>query len=114
MSRVNELNAKRAVYAPIFAALGDPTRLSLVAKLSSGSSRSITELTEDTKLTRQAVTKHLRVLQKARMVRNIRAGRESRFELNPEPILATQRYLDLVSRQWDDALERLRNFVSGE
>jgi DNA-binding transcriptional ArsR family regulator len=111
MSRASEIQAKRAAYAPIFAALGDPTRLSVVAKLASGPPRSITELTLDTRLTRQAVTKHLRVLQRARLVRNTRAGRESRFELNPEPILATKNYLDLVSKQWDDALARLKSFV---
>jgi DNA-binding transcriptional ArsR family regulator len=111
MSRPSELFAKRGVYAPIFAALGDPTRLSLVAKLCAGPPCSIAKLTEDTRLTRQAVTKHLRVLQQARLVRSARAGRESRFELNPGPIIASKHYLDLVSKQWDDALERLRNFV---
>ena len=111
MLRANELHAKRGLYAPIFAALGDPTRLSVVAKLCTGPPCSITRLTEDTKLTRQAVTKHLRVLQRARLVRSTRAGRESRFELNPGPIVALKDYLDLVSRQWDDALERLRDFV---
>jgi DNA-binding transcriptional ArsR family regulator len=111
MSRTSGLNARGSVYAPIFAALGDPTRLSVVAKLSSGPPRSITELTEDTRLTRQAVTKHLRVLQRVRLVRNTRSGRESRFELNPGPLLATKNYLDLVSKQWDDALERLKDFV---
>jgi DNA-binding transcriptional ArsR family regulator len=99
------------VYAPIFAALGDPTRLSLVAKLCAGPPCSIAKLTEDTRLTRQAVTKHLRVLQQARLVRSARAGRESRFELNPGPIVASKHYLELVSKQWDDALERLRDFV---
>jgi DNA-binding transcriptional ArsR family regulator len=111
MSRPSELFAKRGVYAPIFAALGDPTRLSLVAKLCAGPPCSIAKLTEDTRLTRQAVTKHLRVLQQARLVRSARAGRESRFELNPGPIVASKHYLELVSKQWDDALERLRDFV---
>jgi DNA-binding transcriptional ArsR family regulator len=111
MSRPSELFAKRGVYAPIFAALGDPTRLSLVAKLCAGPPCSIAKLTEDTRLTRQAVTKHLRVLQQARLVRSARAGRESRFELNPGPIIASKHYLELVSKQWDDALERLRDFV---
>jgi DNA-binding transcriptional ArsR family regulator len=111
MSRASELHAKRAQYAPIFAALGDPTRLSVVAKLCTGPPCSITKLTEDTKLTRQAVTKHLRVLQRAHLVRSTRAGRESRFELNVEPIVASKNYLELVSKQWDDALERLRDFV---
>jgi DNA-binding transcriptional ArsR family regulator len=107
----NELLAQGGAYAPVFAALGDPTRLSLIATLCGGPPCSISKLTEDTKLTRQAVTKHLRVLQQARLVRNARAGRESRFAFNPEPIEALREYLDRVSRQWDDALERLRTFV---
>src|SRR5262245_2637626 len=111
MSRLNELGAKRAAYAPIFAALGNATRLAVVARLSAGRPRSIAQLTEETRLTRQAVTKHLRILQRARLVRSRRAGRENRFELNPRPILATKDYLDRVSRQWDGALERLRDFV---
>jgi DNA-binding transcriptional ArsR family regulator len=111
MSHPSEIVAKRASYAPVFAALGDPTRLSLIAKLARGVPCSISALTLDTKLTRQAVTKHLRVLERARLVRSRREGRESRFALNPEPLDAARRYLALVSRQWDDALDRLRDFV---
>jgi DNA-binding transcriptional ArsR family regulator len=109
--RPGELHAKRKVYAPLFAALGDSTRLALLAKLSAGPPCSIAALTEQTRLTRQAVTKHLRVLERARLVRSSRAGRESRFALNPEPIDAARQYLDLVSREWDEALGRLRAFV---
>ncbi len=101
----------RRAYASAFAALGDPTRLSLVAKLCGGRPRSIAQLTEDTRLTRQAITKHLRVLERARIVRSTRAGRESRFALNPKPIEDIKKYLDHVSLQWDDALSRLRKFV---
>jgi DNA-binding transcriptional ArsR family regulator len=111
MSRPSELVSKRGNYAPVFAALGDPTRLSLIAKLARGLPCSIATLTEDTALTRQAVTKHLKVLEHARLVRGTREGRESRFVLNPEPLDAARRYLALVSRQWDDALDRLRDFV---
>ena len=111
MSHPREIVSKRTSYAPVFAALGDPTRLSLIAKLARGVPCSISTLTEDTKLTRQAVTKHLRVLEQARLVRNRRDGRESRFALNPEPLDAARRYLALVSRRWDDALDRLRDFV---
>jgi DNA-binding transcriptional ArsR family regulator len=109
----SELAAKRRVFAPVFAALGDPTRLSLVAKLCSGPPCSISKLTEDTKLTRQAVTKHLRVLENARLVHSTRFGRESLFVFNPQPIEDIKKYLDLVSAQWDDALARLRVFVEG-
>ena len=111
MSGPSELVAKRASQAPVFAALGDTTRLSLIARLARGQPCSITTLTEDTKLTRQAVTKHLKVLEHARLVRRRREGRESRFALNPEPLDAARQYLALVSRQWDDALERLKDFL---
>jgi len=103
--------AKRRAYASVFAALGDPTRLSLVAKLCSGPPRSISKLTEDTRLSRQAVTKHLRVLERARVVRSARSGRESRFAFNPEPIEDIKKHLDLVSEQWDHALARLRTLA---
>jgi DNA-binding transcriptional ArsR family regulator len=98
-------------HAPVFAALGDQTRLSLVAKLCRGKPHSIAQLTEGSRLTRQAITKHLRVLERAGMVRCVRAGRESRFELDPEPIQGVITYLDFVSQQWDEALSRLKSFV---
>ncbi len=99
------------VHAPVFAALGDETRLALVSKLADGRSHSISQLTKGSKLTRQAITKHLRVLQRAGVVRCDRQGRESRFEFAPEPIDDIRQYLDLVSRQWDRALSRLKAFV---
>jgi DNA-binding transcriptional ArsR family regulator len=103
--------AKRQTYAPVFAALGDETRLSIVAKLSAGQPRSISQLTEGSKLTRQAITKHLRVLESAGLVRNVHAGRESRFEFDPKPVEEIREYLDLVSEQWDQALSTLKSFV---
>jgi DNA-binding transcriptional ArsR family regulator len=112
MSHPSEIVSKRASYAPVFAALADLTRLSLIAKLAHGVPCTISTLTNDTKLTRQAVSKHLRVLEQARLLRSRREGRESRFALNPEPLDAARRYLALVLRQWDDALDRLRDFVA--
>ena len=97
--------------AAVFAALGDETRLSLLNRLSTGRICSITELTDGTHLTRQAVTKHLRVLQKAHFVRGTRSGRESRFQFNPAPINEMKAYLDIVSQRWDDALGRLIAFI---
>ena len=97
--------------APIFAALGDPTRLSLLTRLSDGRSRSIAKLSADTDITRQAVTKHLQVLQKAGLVSSSKVGRESRFAYRHEPVAAARSYLETVSAQWDDALARLRAFV---
>ena len=97
--------------ASVFAALGDQTRLSVLAKLANGRPQSISRLTAGTRLTRQAVTKHLRVLEGAGIVRSARVGRESRFELEPKSIDDVRAYLDHVSRQWDDALARLRALV---
>ncbi len=101
----------RRPYAPVFAALGDETRLSLVAKLCSGEPRSISQLTEGSKLTRQAITKHLRMLERVKIVHSVRTGRESLFEFDPEPIEELKKYLDFVSEQWDQALSRLKSFV---
>jgi DNA-binding transcriptional ArsR family regulator len=103
--------AKHQSRAPVFAALGDETRLALVAKLCGGEPRSISELTEGSRLTRQAITKHLRVLEKVGMVRCDRAGRESMFKFDPEPIEEIKEYLELVSQQWDQALSRLKKLV---
>ena len=105
------LAAKRRTRALIFAALGDATRLSLVAKLCSGQPRSISQLTKSSRLTRQAITKHLRVLESAGVVNSVRSGRESRFQLDPEPIERAKGYLDLVAEQWDQSLARLKSFV---
>jgi DNA-binding transcriptional ArsR family regulator len=102
---------KLQTHAPAFAALGDETRLLLLAKLSSGRSYSIAQLTQGSRLTRQAITKHLRVLQRVGMVHSARAGRESRFAFNPQPIEGIREYLDFVSQQWDQALSRLKSFV---
>jgi DNA-binding transcriptional ArsR family regulator len=97
--------------AAIFAALGDRTRLSLIHRLSDGRSRSIASLSADTAITRQAVTKHLNVLEEAGLVASSRIGRESRYSFRPEAIEEIRSYLDEVSRQWDDALGRLKSFV---
>jgi DNA-binding transcriptional ArsR family regulator len=95
----------------VFAALGDETRLLIIARLSDGRPCSIAQLTLGSELTRQAVTKHLRVLENARLVRGVRAGRESRFELDPQPLADAREYLAGVSGQWDQALDRLKAFV---
>ena len=95
----------------IFAALGDETRLSLLIRLSGGSRVSITGLARTSSLTRQAVTKHLGVLEAAGLVRSVRDGRENQFELIPDPLDEARRALDQIARQWDDALQRLRAFV---
>ncbi len=95
----------------MFAALGDETRLAVLAKLAKGQAQSISRLTAGTRLTRQAVTKHLRVLQGAGVVRRARVGRESQFELEPKAIEDIRGYLEHVSKQWDVALARLKSLV---
>ena len=102
---------RHPAHAFVFAALGDHTRLLLVAKLADGGSCSISQLTTVSKMSRQAITKHLRVLEQAGLVRSTRAGRESRFEFDPAPVVRAKEYLDFVSQQWDQALSRLKAFV---
>src|SRR5262249_37246430 len=106
--------AVRKSAAMVFAALGDETRLSVLSKLSGGERHSISRLTAGTRLTRQAVTKHLGVLEDAGVVRSVRAGRENLFMLEPRRIENVRKYLDDVSRQWDDALLRLKPFVESD
>jgi DNA-binding transcriptional ArsR family regulator len=103
--------AKRRHHAAVFAALGDATRLSLVARLSVGEPHSIAQLTGGTHLTRQAITKHLRVLEDAGIVHSLRTGRESRFQFDPQPMNELREYLTRVSEQWDRVLARLKTFV---
>lgn len=103
--------AKRQLRAPVFAALGDEMRLSLVAKLCAGQPHSISQLTQGSRLTRQAITKHLRVLESAGIVRSVHRGRETRFEFDPAPMEEMRQYLDFISEQWDQALGRLKAFV---
>jgi DNA-binding transcriptional ArsR family regulator len=105
----SRLRPKRT--APIFAALGDETRLRIVARLSAGGPMSIAHLTRDASVTRQAVTKHLHVLAHAGLARSSRLGRESVWELQPERLDAARRCLDGISQQWDTALDRLKIFV---
>ena len=97
--------------ATLFAALGDETRISLLARLGRGQSFSISQLADGSRITRQAITKHLHVLEDVKVVRCRRAGRERLFEFNVEPIKDLKQYLDLVSAQWDQALARLKLFV---
>jgi DNA-binding transcriptional ArsR family regulator len=97
--------------APVFAALGDTMRLRLVARLSQGGPQSIVGLTRGTRLTRQGITKHLHVLAEAGLVRGTRRGRESHWQLTPHRLDVAYRYLDLISKRWDVALQRLEKLV---
>jgi DNA-binding transcriptional ArsR family regulator len=97
--------------ATLFAALGDEARLRIVSRLCDEGPMSITRLTAGSKVTRQAITKHLRVLERAGLARSTRQGREMVWRLDQHRLGDARRYLDLISRQWDDALGRLRVFV---
>jgi DNA-binding transcriptional ArsR family regulator len=97
--------------APVFAALGDETRLALLARLAEGGPWSIARLTGETSITRQAATKHLEVLAGAGLVKDARRGRERLFELAPDRLDQARRALEMLSRRWDDALSRLKAFV---
>jgi DNA-binding transcriptional ArsR family regulator len=97
--------------APIFAALGDETRLRLIAVLCAGGAVSIARLTSGTQVTRQAVTKHLRVLADAGLLRDIKVGRERLWEFEPTRLEEARRSLDVIAQQWDDALNKLKMAV---
>jgi|SRR5262245_36797619 len=99
--------------APLFAALGDETRLRLLARLSTGGPDSITGLSARSEVTRQAITKHLTVLARAGLVRDERRGRERIWRLEPRRLADAQEHLERISRLWDDALARLASHVEG-
>jgi DNA-binding transcriptional ArsR family regulator len=100
--------------APVFAALGDENRLRLLARLSSGEPMSISRLTAGSGITRQGVTKHLRVLAGAGLVRSSRRGKESLWRLERRRLEEARRSLELISRQWDESLSKLKLFVEGD
>jgi DNA-binding transcriptional ArsR family regulator len=105
------ISGRRRTHASVFAALGDETRLALVAKLAAGQAYSISQLAKGSKLTRQAIRKHLGVLEAVGMVQSVRTGREHRFEFSPRPTEEIRQYLEFVSEQWDQALSRLKSFL---
>jgi len=104
----------RAEAAPIFAALGDPTRLSLVLRLGQKGPMSITRLTDKTDVTRQAVSKHLAILQDAGLVKSATRGRERIWELAPDRLDDARAELDRISQSWDAALDRLKKLVEAD
>ena len=97
--------------APVFAALGDPTRLRIVAALCTSGPQSIARITETGEVTRQAVTKHLDALEQAGLVKSTREGRERIWAIEPRRLADASRYLEQISSRWDEAIERLRAFV---
>jgi DNA-binding transcriptional ArsR family regulator len=111
MSRATKQRAALGVRAAVFAALGAEPRLGLIEKLSTGAPQSISRLAGGSTLTRQAITKHLRILEDVGVVQSVRVGRESLFEFRSEPLKELKSYLERVSEQWDEALTRLKTFV---
>ena len=99
--------------ATLFGALGDETRLRLLARLSSGGPASIARLSERSHVTRQAITKHLEVLAQAGLVRDDWRGRERVWRLEQKRLADARAFLESVSRRWDDALDRLKRYVEG-
>ncbi len=111
MRNSSNLRRERKISAHLFAALGDETRLRLVARLCDEGPLSIARLTAGSKITRQAVTKHLHVMEESGLVRSRHRGRESVWQLDQRRLEEARRYLDIISSQWDAALLRLREFV---
>jgi DNA-binding transcriptional ArsR family regulator len=111
MSRSRSAAVKVAEAAPVFAALGDETRLRLVARLCTDGPLSIARLSEGTEVTRQAVTKHLHALAEVGLVRDTREGRERIYELAPKRLNEARLWLDQISERWDAAIGRLKKLV---
>ena len=97
--------------APVFFALGDKTRLRLIAVLCAGGVFSIAQLTANTQITRQAVTKHLQVLAEAGLVKDLKIGRERLWQFDPAQLEAARRSLEIIGRQWEQALGKLKAAV---
>jgi DNA-binding transcriptional ArsR family regulator len=109
MSRTDPDAAKGA--APLFAALGDATRLGLLVSLCASGPLTVTRLSGQFAISRQAITKHLEVLSEAGLVRSLRQGRERIWTFEPGRLEDARQYLDRLSAQWGVALERLKAFV---
>ncbi len=111
--QAKRLKSVAASSAPVFAALGDERRLRLVARLCTEGPASITRLTSGSDISRQAITKHLHVLARAGLVRGFRQGREQLYKLDSKQLQQAHQYLEIISRQWDEALSRLKLLVEG-
>jgi DNA-binding transcriptional ArsR family regulator len=99
---------------PLFAALGDPVRLAMIARLCDSGPLPTIELKQAAGVSRQAITKHLQVLESAGLVRSERVGRDRQWRMQARQLAVARRYLDQISKQWDQRLERLKVFVEGD
>jgi DNA-binding transcriptional ArsR family regulator len=111
---VKRLSLQSGDSVRVFAALGDPVRLSLVTRLCSKGPTTTVVLKQDMQLTRQAVTKHLRLLENAGVVRSQRVGRDRSWQIEKQRLAEVSRLLEKISQQWDLALERLRSIVEDD
>ena len=111
MSRRSAGAAGLARAGPVFAALGEETRLALVTRLSARGPQSITRLAAGSDVTRQAITRHLHVLAGAGLAHDVRRGRERIWQLDPDGLEQARRWLDQISKRWDEALDRLKKLV---
>ena len=107
-------NSRLTKTVPIFAALGDPVRLAMVARLCRDGPLPTIQLKQGTPVSRQAVTKHLRMLEDAGLVQSQRVGRDRLWQIETRQLTEVRRYLDQISGQWDATVERLRRFVEDE
>ena len=103
----------RAEAAAVFAALGEPTRLGLLGRLADGTPRSIAALARDLPISRQGLTKHLRVLQAAGLASVERDGRQQLYRIDPAGLVTAEAWIATVSSQWDAAIDRLKHHVEG-
>src|SRR5439155_22921068 len=99
---------------PIFAALADPMRRSLLVNLAENSPKTATQLAEDYPITRQAILKHLNILEDAGLVAVHQKGREKRYTLTPEPLDDLEKWLKDISAKWDERLLRLKTLLEDE
>lgn len=98
----------------MFEALADPVRRRLVSQLAESSPRTATQLAQHHTISRQAVVKHLAILERARLVATQRAGREKHYILTPEPLKQLGRWIDTVSVRWEARLARLKRLVESQ
>lgn len=99
---------------PVFAALADPVRRSLLVNLAEHSPRTATQLAQDYPITRQGILKHLNILEEAGLVAVQQQGREKRYTLTPEPLTEMDRWIKDLSAKWDQRLGRLKKFLEDE
>ncbi len=111
--RIDKVARPPTDLASVFFALGDKTRLQLIAVLCAGGAFSITQLAVGTDFTRQAVTRHLQVLADAGLVTHLKSGRERLWQFEPAHMDEARRSLELIGRQWDEALGRLKSSLEG-